>query len=151
MALKDWKKDEINLIIVGETGVGKTVFKSFIDNMCNGRTIDEFENTFEKSNESGGPASQSQTLHAMLYRVICAESSQPHPRRQLISILDTPGLGDTRGIEFNNRNKRDVAQKIRDELETIDAVIIVANDKRGLASRPAMRLRIYRRCSRNPS
>ena len=125
--MKDWKKDEMKIIIVGETGVGKTAFMSYIDNMCRGRAIDQFTNTFDEGNESGGNGSESQTQTAVLYHITCAKSSRPRSKPQIISILDTPGLGDTRGVDRDNQNKQDVAEKIKDNLKVIDAVIIMAN------------------------
>ena len=125
--MQDWKKDDMKIIIVGETGVGKTTFMSYIDNMCRGRPIDKFTNTFDEGNESGGTGSESQTQTAVFYHITCARSSRPRPKPQTIGILDTPGLGDTRGVDRDNQNKQDVAEKIKDKLKVIDAVIILAN------------------------
>lgn len=130
MVLKDWKKDNINLIIVGETGTGKTTFMSYIDNMCRGRKLEEFENTFDTKIETGGGGNVSQTNEAKLYTIKCVEGQTPRDPllpAKTINILDTPGLGDTRGIQHDKAHKEKVATEIKNKLGTIDAVVILVN------------------------
>jgi hypothetical protein len=130
LKLEPWKKRDLKIIVVGETGVGKTCFMSYVYNMCQGRSLEEFENHFDKNVETGGSGAESQTNIPKPYYIPCADG--PNGRRpgvppQTVTILDTPGLGDTRGIDHDNEHKKIVAETIKKKLQTVDAVIIMAN------------------------
>ena len=56
------------ILLVGETGVGKSAALQFIANVLIGNDIDHYDfNTLDNSNERGGHGSQSQTIQARLY------------------------------------------------------------------------------------
>jgi septin family protein len=56
------------ILLVGETGVGKSAFLEFIINVVIGNTIDHYNfNILNRANEQGGSATQSQTNSAHFY------------------------------------------------------------------------------------
>ncbi|KAJ3995803.1 hypothetical protein F5050DRAFT_1712610 [Lentinula boryana] len=115
-----WTKSVINLILIGETGVGKTALLNLLANVCAGIPLEEFEEKNQLKNEEGGSTSGSQTNQPHLYNITCANGYK-------INILDTPGLADTRGIDKDNEHKEAIANAIKKHFEVIDAVIILAN------------------------
>ena len=93
---------------------------SFFANVLQGRTPSNYILAHDQSNETGGGEEQSQTQTAKLYEI----ESRNHKK---VRILDTPGLGDTRGIEQDAQHKKTIAKAIKKLIPTVDAVIILAN------------------------
>lgn len=118
--LKPLKKGNITVIIVGETGVGKTAFMNLLANVCVGRPVDQFRQEHNTRNESNLDKNQSQTNAALMYTFDRRDGVQ-------LRILDTPGLCDTRGLEQDKEHKKSIAETIRAQVQTLDAVIIMAN------------------------
>ena len=109
----------MTIILVGETGVGKTAFMSLLANVFAGRQIDHFCLEHNTNNESQLSKNQSQTNKAMMYTFRRGGCT--------LRILDTPGLCDTRGLEHDKEHKASIAEAIRAEVQTLDGVIIMAN------------------------
>ncbi|KAJ8522121.1 hypothetical protein ONZ45_g1275 [Pleurotus djamor] len=120
MTLTPWKKPSLTILLIGETGVGKTAFLDLLANVCSGRKLEQFTKAHITSNEAGGSGIGSQTNKPSLYKIIAANGYE-------VKVLDTPGLADTRGTEFDNQHKQSIAEAIRSEIETIDSVIVLAN------------------------
>jgi len=58
------------ILLVGETGVGKSSFLEFIANVLVGRDIDHYDfETLDLTNEQGGSDDQRQTNSALLYKL----------------------------------------------------------------------------------
>jgi hypothetical protein len=114
------KKGTMTIILVGETGVGKTAFMSLLANVCAGRQIDEFRLEHNTANESNLSKSQSQTNEAVMYTFKRYDGCT-------LRILDTPGLCDTRGLEQDKKHKKSIAEAIKAKVQTLDGVIIMAN------------------------
>jgi energy-coupling factor transporter ATP-binding protein EcfA2 len=114
------KKAVVTIIIVGETGAGKTAFMSLLANICLGADYDTLSLFHNRENESHLPKSQSQTSAAFMYQFKDSSGTQ-------IRILDTPGLADTRGLEQDDAHKASIAKAIQTLVDTIDAVIVMAN------------------------
>ena len=56
------------ILLVGETGVGKSSVIEFIANVLRSQSIDHYDfNTLDRSNEQGGSENQGQTVHARVY------------------------------------------------------------------------------------
>ncbi|KAF9492712.1 hypothetical protein BDN71DRAFT_1396317 [Pleurotus eryngii] len=124
----------MTILLIGETGVGKTAFLDLLANMCTGRHPERFAPLHVSGNELGGSAAGSQTKEPMLYQITSANGRQ-------VRILDTPGLADTRGYEWDSKHKASIAEAIRQETETIDSVIILANgtqERLGIATQYAL-------------
>ncbi|KAJ8522112.1 hypothetical protein ONZ45_g1292 [Pleurotus djamor] len=120
MTLVPWKKKTITILLIGETGVGKTAFLDLLANVCAGRKFEDFAPVHVKTNEAGGSSAGSQTNEPKLYTIICANGHE-------VRVLDTPGLADTRGIDYDNRHKEAIAEAIKTKAEVIDSIIILAN------------------------
>ncbi|CCO33669.1 hypothetical protein RSOLAG1IB_08494 [Rhizoctonia solani AG-1 IB] len=119
-ALNPTLKKEITILLIGETGSGKTAFMSLLVNLFMGNGPYELDERNNAAKESGGDKSQSQTNDATLYSVRSMDGT-------VIRILDTPGLADTRGIDQDEAHKAKINKAIQDYITTIDAVMIMAN------------------------
>ena len=93
---------------------------SFFANVLQGRAPGKYTLAHDQSNEAGGGEEQSQTQTAKLYTF----ESKNHIK---LRILDTPGLGDTRGVEQDAEHGKTIAKAIKNSIPTVDAVIILAN------------------------
>ncbi len=113
-------RSELTILLVGETGVGKTSFLSLLANIVEGRRPDTFVQAHYQSNEAGGSCAGSQTQEAMVYEFRSRNGI-------LVRVLDTPGLADTRGLALDDLHKKSIANAIQQHITTIHAVIILAN------------------------
>ncbi|KAG8732357.1 hypothetical protein FRC11_014196 [Ceratobasidium sp. 423] len=114
------KKKQLTILLVGQTGGGKTAFMSLLLNLFQGNGPFELVDKHNLGAESGLKASQSQTTKATLY-------SCTTPTGIKLQILDTPGLADTRGFDTDNAHREAIQRAIIELIETIDAILIVAN------------------------
>ena len=106
---------------IGETGTGKTSVLSLLVNVMAGRQPAEYDlEPYKAANERGGSQSQSQTNKAEVYMFKSVNGVQ-------ITVLDTPGLADTRGIQKDNEHKDSIAAAIGENIPEVTAVIILAN------------------------
>ncbi|CAE6412473.1 unnamed protein product [Rhizoctonia solani] len=116
------KKNALTILLIGETGSGKTSFMSLLLNLFQGNGPFELEDKHFVNAQSGLNRSQSQTTEARLY--------SPTTNNGLkVEILDTPGLADTRGIEEDKKHKERIYQAIQDLITVIDGVMIIANGR----------------------
>ncbi|KAF9464254.1 hypothetical protein BDZ94DRAFT_1297271 [Collybia nuda] len=113
-------RNQFTILVVGETGTGKTTVLSLIANVLGGKSPNTYEKFHEVKNEAGGTAKHSQTNKAMLYTF----ESQNGVK---VQILDTPGLADTRGIAQDEQHKESIANAIKNNITTVDGVLILAN------------------------
>ncbi|GJE97664.1 hypothetical protein PsYK624_138850 [Phanerochaete sordida] len=111
---------DYTVLLVGETGVGKTSFLSLLANILAGHKPDEYVDLNDPENEQVGSPQHSQTKAAKVYELTTKNGI-------LLRILDTPGLSDMRGIEQDELHKKDIAQKIISSIHTVDAILILAN------------------------
>ncbi|KAM6499738.1 hypothetical protein JOM56_005246, partial [Amanita muscaria] len=109
-----------SLILIGETGTGKTTFLSLLVNILSGRNAGEYVSIHDEANEAGGGERHSQTMFAKHYLF---ESNNGVK----VCILDTPGLVDTRGLEQDTQHKASIVGAIKDHIPTVNAVLILAN------------------------
>jgi len=66
--MKTSKNAPYTILVLGETGVGKTLVLEFIANVLRGNDIDHYNfKTLGTTNEQGGASNQSQTNSAQLY------------------------------------------------------------------------------------
>ncbi|GBG72765.1 hypothetical protein CBR_g12333 [Chara braunii] len=114
------KKEELNILLLGETGVGKSTFINAFANYLTHDTLDDaledpitlIPSTFtvcrdgefdectvkigkEDQNE-GGEGGKSSTQSCKAYKF--------HYGDRMVRLIDTPGIGDTRGIEQDKKN-----------------------------------------------
>ena len=125
----------INILLLGETGVGKSTFINAFANylafsslqeardnqpivlipvsfiLASGHHFEEHNITFGEpdpsSNEQFNKRGQSVTQQCRSYVF-----DLPHHQRRRMCIIDTPGFGDTRGIEQDDRNIEHIREYI---------------------------------------
>ncbi|KAI4883004.1 hypothetical protein NFI96_030775, partial [Prochilodus magdalenae] len=108
------------ILVVGETGTGKTTLINTMVNYFLGVKFED-EVFFEITEEVQRDQTESQTSEVTVYEISSEE------RRSSLTILDTPGYGDTRGIEKD----MDVARNLLDlflhdaGVKDLDAVCLV--------------------------
>ena len=137
--LKNDAQAPYTILLVGETGVGKSAFMEFITNVIIGNSIHEYNfKILDRTNEQGGSDSQSQTNSARFYefrsksgKLVSSSDFNmvkalliPSPK---VRILDTPGLADTRGIQQDEVHKRSIANEIQENIDSVNAILILAN------------------------
>jgi 50S ribosome-binding GTPase len=110
----------MTLILVGETGVGKTAFLSLLANICACRRVDDFQLENQAGNETGLSRDQSQTNEAMLYTF-------KNMHNQVLRVLDTPGLSDTRGLDQDIQHTESIVKAIQTKIKTVDGILFMAN------------------------
>lgn len=135
---KEKKSNDINILVIGETGVGKSTFINAIANYFTYPNLDmakknqplclipsKFVVTDDNLKEEvitvgadkneNGDLGQSATQRAQAYAFRLPNSNKT------IRIIDTPGIADTRGLEQDNKNFEDTLNFISqyDELHAI--------------------------------
>ncbi|KAK2467588.1 hypothetical protein APHAL10511_000443 [Amanita phalloides] len=114
------KINEYTILLVGETGTGRTTFLSLIANILAGQGPEDYVVFHDEDNEAGGARNQSQTNSAKLYEFISKNDVK-------FRILDTPGLADTRGIAQDEVHKAGIAQTLSENIAFVNAVLIFTN------------------------
>ncbi|XP_016356109.1 uncharacterized protein LOC107699385 [Sinocyclocheilus anshuiensis] len=89
---KDDSKPNKTVLLVGETGVGKTTLINTMVNYSLGVKFEE-EKWYEITEEAARDQSESQTSEITMYEVFSMKSPMS------LTIIDTPGYGDTRGLD----------------------------------------------------
>jgi GTP-binding protein EngB required for normal cell division len=106
-------------IVLGETGVGKSTQLNSLVNFLQGVEIDDDFRYQLISESSNNDQSKSQTSSANIY---CVESQIGYPP---VVIIDTPGYGDTRGIEKDHQIDQMLHNLFTKEVEKIHLVCFV--------------------------
>ncbi|KAJ1299959.1 hypothetical protein OPQ81_002626 [Rhizoctonia solani] len=114
-------KKSVTILLVGESGCGKTAFISLLLSLFQGHDPFELEDLHDATTDSGLNKSCSQTGNTTVYKL------ETPDRGFNIRFLDTPGLSDSRGPEHDKKNQKEINDAIVKEFTTIDAVIIMSN------------------------
>ncbi|KAK3545515.1 hypothetical protein QTP70_007755 [Hemibagrus guttatus] len=121
---RDVKMQNKILLMVGETGTGKTTLINAMTNYMLGVKFTDkvwFEITEEGGDHHMPNQSKSQTTEITVYEVF----AQDNPI--CLTIIDTPGYGDTRGIEYDKQIAENLHKLFHSDsgVKEIDAVCLV--------------------------
>ena len=125
---------ETKVLVIGSTGAGKSSLINLIYIMSQGIKKDQLstlkkvliktkyhegDDSTEFDPKQGGA---SQTQHSKDYNI-----KLPFENKSIqIFALDTPGLGDTRGIEFDEKNVENIVDAVK-KTEDLNAILLVLN------------------------
>uniref|UniRef100_A0A672K354 Uncharacterized LOC107573366 n=1 Tax=Sinocyclocheilus grahami TaxID=75366 RepID=A0A672K354_SINGR len=117
---KDTSKPNKIVLLVGETGVGKTTLINTMVNYLLGVKFEE-EKWYEITEEAARDQSESQTSEITMYEVFPVKSPIS------LTIIDTPGYGDTRGLDKDLEFAENLATLFQsnDGVCEVDAVCFV--------------------------
>ncbi|XP_016347737.1 uncharacterized protein LOC107693005 [Sinocyclocheilus anshuiensis] len=115
---RDSKKNHKTLLMVGETGTGKTTLINAIVNYMLGVKRED-KVWFEITDDQGNWKDHSSTAIITVYGVY----DQKIPDD--LTIIDTPGYGNTHGITFDKEIAMNLLRLYEDGLHEIDAVCLV--------------------------
>ena len=134
---KDKAKAPYTILLLGETGVGKSSFLELIANVLAGNDIDHYNfDILDYTNEQGGSNNQSQTNSTCLYELmskngmeVCSSvcSVMSICNLFLRSTSLTPGLTDTHNIEQDQSYRKRIATQIKRHTESVTAVLVLAS------------------------
>ncbi|XP_053485770.1 uncharacterized protein LOC128610459 [Ictalurus furcatus] len=121
---RDIKMQNKILLMVGETGTGKTtLINAMVNYILRVKFIDKvwFEITEEGGDNHMSDQSKSQTTEITVYEVF----AQDNPI--CLTIIDTPGYGDTRGREYDKQIAENLHKLFHNDtgVKEIDAVCLV--------------------------
>ncbi|KAF4111669.1 uncharacterized protein LOC131544669 [Onychostoma macrolepis] len=118
--IKDTSKPNKIVLLVGETGAGKTTLINTMINYLMGVKFED-EIWYEITEESTRDQSESQTSEITMYDVFPEESPMS------LTIIDTPGYGDTRGLDKDLEVAENLATLFQsnDGVREVDAVCFV--------------------------
>lgn len=115
------------MLLIGETGAGKT---SFLNLLCNCGMIKMLHRKINlellrdfhdiKFENASSRKMESKTTGAKLYSAVLGEMK--------MGIIDTPGFGDSRGLEQDERNVKSIIDILREE-EYVNCVCLVVNGR----------------------
>ena len=103
----------LSFMVVGETGCGKTTLLNSFVNVLLGVKIEDnyrYKIIVENTNKS---QAKSQTDQVRIYNIRSVGSYPP------VKIIDTPGFGDTDGIETDNKIINQIQNFFKENLNTI--------------------------------
>ena len=116
---KEEEERAIVLMVVGQTGCGKTTLLNAFANYLFGiKYEDDFRYNIIYEN-FGKSQSKSQTSEVTIYNIKCHDGT-------IIQIIDTPGFGDTDGIKKDIEITQKIRQTFIDKLNSITCICFVA-------------------------
>uniref|UniRef100_A0A1X7UHE0 Uncharacterized protein n=1 Tax=Amphimedon queenslandica TaxID=400682 RepID=A0A1X7UHE0_AMPQE len=128
-------RHKFRMLLIGETGSGKT---SFLNLLCNSNLIEELG-----ARVDGGKLSQIQQYHDLKiensssHQMESKTSDAKHYKAEIcdlkITVIDTPGFGDSRGLEKDKENVQKIIDALKKE-DYINCVCLVVNGRQARMS-----------------
>ena len=132
--LEKEKKESLNItgrkiiLVIGQTGSGKTtLLNSLINALCGIQLHDDFryiiidELAADSGIEDPNNQSKSRTSFITAYNIDSINDNPP------ITIIDTPGFGDSRGLNFDQKIVQMIQDLFKNWIDTVDAICFVAS------------------------
>ena len=119
------------MLLIGETGAGKT---SFLNLVCNCGMIQMLQRDFDARDclellrDFHDIQLESAALHDMQSRTSGAKLYSAVFGEMKMGIIDTPGFGDSRGLEQDERNVQSIIDILREE-EYVNCVCLIVNGR----------------------
>ena len=123
------ENEPYTILLLGETGVGKSSFVEFIINVLFGNDIDDY--VFDILNEHGG--TKSARLHEITSKNGMVVSAGIFERGEYayppskVRILDTPGFAYTRHPQQDALQSESMATHIKGYISSVTAVLVLAS------------------------
>uniref|UniRef100_A0A7N8YEP5 Septin-type G domain-containing protein n=1 Tax=Mastacembelus armatus TaxID=205130 RepID=A0A7N8YEP5_9TELE len=113
---RNFNKVNKTILLVGETGAGKSTLINSLFNYTIGVKFDH-NIWFEIVEKENRRQTESQTSDVIVYEIFGFEGETlPYS----LTIIDTPGYGDTRGIEHDNKKFTIEVDEVYKDKEDID-------------------------------
>lgn len=116
------------IMVVGQTGSGKTtLLNSLINALCGIQLLDNFRYIIidEYAKDSGvedpKTQSKSRTTYVTAYNINGINGNPP------ITIIDTPGFGDSRGMKFDEKIIEMIRDLFKNWIDSINGICFVAS------------------------
>lgn len=116
-------KQKVSLVFVGETGVGKSTLLKSIEDFINGVSYEEVKCTPKGVN--GGAESVTQETNQYVLS----------NDEWAVNIIDTPGIGDTRGVSQDEKNMGNITEFLGDYGEFNAVCILIKRGSSRLTER----------------
>ena len=118
------------ILLIGETGSGKT---SFLNLLCNSKLIEELgtevdDAKFNRIKHYNDLEIEDSTAHAMASKTSEAKFYNTEVCKMRMKVIDTPGFGDSRGLEKDKENVAKIIDALRHE-EYVNCVCLVINGR----------------------
>lgn len=127
-------KPVLNLLVLGEAGVGKS---TWINSLLNSLLYEDLEaaiaggihssntyNFFVGHISRNNSSSAHKVCEPDPSNTECTKVSEFETRELILKIIDTPGIGDTRGIEQDDKNFQGILREIRN-VQNLHAICIL--------------------------
>ena len=123
------------MLVIGEVGSGKT---SFVNLLCNSKLIEELGKgvdaaKLEQIMRYNDLMIEDLTLRAMASKTREAKSYEAEIYRMRMTVIDTPGFGDSRGLEQDKENVKQIIDALKYQ-DYINCVCLVINGRQSRMS-----------------
>ena len=123
------------MLLIGETGSGKT---SFLNLLCNSKLIEELgtkvdTKKLKQIDQYNDLEIEDSTERAMASKTSDAKFYDTELCKMRMKVIDTPGFGDSRGLEKDKENVEKIIDALRGE-DYINCVCLVINGRQSRMS-----------------
>ena len=118
------------ILLIGETGSGKT---SFLNLLCNSKLIEELGTNIDAAKldrirQYNDLQIEDSTARAMASKTSEAKFYKTELGKMRMTAIDTPGFGDSRGLEQDKKNVKKIIDALKGE-EYVNCVCLIINGR----------------------